>query len=117
MTEEQEPMTREDALEIIAEGKSIITINYAREVCRALNVPPIDESKTMVWKSAKDARERFGIFPNQEGPGGGVSVLDISYHVLKQLDFPQPYPGASYTGQGFQARANAKAIAAHFGIK
>src|SRR5579859_4079400 len=97
-----------DALEVLANGHGVISEESARALCAVVGVP-FPEEEVFVWESRGDASERYGFYPFEEGPGHGVNTLDLSYHVARALGLGAP--GVAYSGRGYQARANAQAIA------
>ncbi len=108
MSEEQETFSVEDALEILADGHIIISVEQAERICSVLHTS-FDLLLTMTWESAEQAQQKYRFFTRRDGAGTGVDVLDLSYSVAKRLGLGAP--GSAFTGKGFQAQANSEAIA------
>jgi hypothetical protein len=106
-------MELREALEVLADGHAVLSEEEAREVCMVLGVP-FPEGLVMQWQSTEDALSRYGFVPFEDAPGRGVWSLRLSYHVARRLGLEAP--GNAYMGRGRQARANATAIARHFGL-
>ena len=97
-----------DALEVLANGHGVISEEAGRALCEVVGVP-FPEKKVFAWQGRRDAAEKYGFYPYEDGPGRGVNTLDLSYHVAQALGLGAP--GVAYSGRGYQARANAAAIA------
>ncbi len=106
--EQEETLSVEDVLEVLADGHVIIGVKQAERICSVLGTS-FDPLLTMAWENAEQARQKYGFFLVREGAGTGVDVLDLSYSVAKRLGLGAP--GSAFTGKGFQARANSEAIA------
>lgn len=102
------PLKITDALEILADGHAIMAIHSAQKVCEAVQVD-FDEKLVMRWKNRDEALRTYGFFAMSNEPGAGVDGLDLSYYVAEQLGLGRP--GGAFTGKGFQAQANSRAIA------
>jgi hypothetical protein len=101
-------MQVQEALEYLADGHAILHVDTAKEVCQAIGVPFSDEC-ILTWNSRRDASQRYQFVSIEDGPGTGVGSLELSYYVTKQLGLGAP--GTAFTGKGFQAQANSRAIA------
>jgi hypothetical protein len=99
-----------EALVLLSDGHSVLTEEAARAVCGVLGVAYPTEL-VISWQGAADAFGRYGFLPYDDVPGSGVEGLDLSYHVARSLGLGAP--GSGFTGRGFQAQANARAIEAH----
>jgi hypothetical protein len=62
----------------------------------------------MSWESQQQAFDRYGFVPYEDAPDQGVGTLDLSYHVTRSLGLGAP--GKKFSGRGFQAQANRKAV-------
>ena len=101
-------MDRLEALEFLSDGHSVLSEEGARQVCAVFGVSFADWL-VMRWESKQDAYDRYGFIAVEDGPSSGVNCLDLSYHVASALGLGAP--GRTFTGRGFQARANSQAIA------
>jgi len=101
-------MTKEDAIECLADGHTLWTVEVAEEVCQAVGLK-LPKSLIVHYEGQKDANPENhfkGLTLNEDKPCDGVNSLDLSDWVMRKL-------GASsedYFGRGRQARANARAI-------
>ncbi len=106
-------MEMRDVLSVIADGHSVLALETVQDVCRTLGILfPVDLSFT--WNNQQEAWETYGFFPYEEGPGVGVNALSFSYYVAKQMGVGAP--GHGFTGRGFQAQANSRAVAQKLGV-
>lgn len=106
--EEQEETLLDEAIEML-DGHTVLTEPNARRICILCGVP-FEEALVMHWRDAVEAQTRYGIFGAKYN--SGVSSLDLSYYVCGALGIKAP--GHGFTGKGFQAQANQKALRAHF---
>ena len=104
-------MERDEALEILADGHSVITVEAARDVCVAVGVDFDAECRAWLvkrWHSDPPGTVKgLTMHPGQEGQEG-VYTLSLSNYVAGKLGVD----GGSFIGRGFQAQGNAKAIKA-----
>jgi len=100
-------MNLKDALEILSDGHTIISVKRAKEVCMFVNVP---FSNTIVQRFKSDPSGTFkGLTMRPEYENAeGVDTLSLSHYVAKQLDVDGKAGG--FIGRGFQARAYAEEI-------
>ena len=104
-------MVLSEALELLSDGHSVLSEEGARQVCGVFGVS-FPDTLVMWWEDVEGAYDRYGFVPVEDGPGSGVACLDLSYHVASALGLGAP--GSAYSGRGFQARANSRAIAEAF---
>ena len=98
-------MNREEALEVLADGHSVLSVEAAKKVCAAIGVL-FGKHLVEVWHSDPPGTFK-GLTMNPEWEGReGVSALSLSNYVAAQLGAD----GGSFIGRGFQAQANARAI-------
>ena len=102
-----------DVLEVLADGHVVLTEEAARQVCQVMGVS-FPERSVMRWKDRDDAMRRYAFMPYEDTPGAGVGSLELSYHLAEELGVGTP--GSAFVGKGFQARANAQAIARKLGL-
>lgn len=103
-------MTRDEALELLAEGHIVFSEEMTDEVCQMFGVEfPL--YKLMGWEDREDALRRYGFVATVDAQGSGVDGLDLSYHLASA--FGLGAPGRAFHGRGRQARANVAAIVAH----
>lgn len=109
-------MNKVEALERIGR-KGIITPEAAREICSLLETP-FQELLIKHWDFRIGEENLFyytySFWPCKYGPGQGVDCTDLSYHIAEQMglkDAQGYFPGSRFSGAGFQAEANAHAIA------
>lgn len=103
-----EPYTVEEVLECL-DGHTILTEQAAQDMCDALIVP-FAPGLVMHWHDAVEAQEKYGVHGAKYN--SGVDSLELSYHICEMLHIDAP--GRHYTGKGFQAQANQKALREHF---
>lgn len=100
-------MNLKDALEILSDGHTIISVKQAREVCKFVKVP---FSEILIQKYKSDPSGTFKgltMRPEYENTDG-VYTLSLSHYVAKQLGVNKK--AGSYLGRGFQAQAYAEEI-------
>lgn len=110
LQEKLKPFTVFESLEILANGHTIMTVLSAMKVCEAVEVE-FDTKLAMVWRNREHALKTYGFFAMDNKPGKGVDGLDLSYYVAEKLGLGRP--GQQFSGKGFQAQANSRAIAQH----
>lgn len=98
-------MEQKEALRIISDGHTIWSPELADQVCDVLGVKRIAPLK---FKSDPPGTHK-GLTMKEEN-SLGVSSLSLSQHVVSELGIEV----RSYLGRGFQAQANAQAVAKHF---
>jgi hypothetical protein len=105
-----------DALEILG-SKALISPDSARALCERIEID-FDEAWIKRWEMQKGEEVAFyrqhGFIPARYGAGEGVDCLELSYKVadiLSLRDEKGYLPGHAYSGDGYQAKANARAIA------
>jgi hypothetical protein len=108
MSEQELSLTTSEALEVLSDGHSVVLEQVAQCICTVFNVP-LDEKLLIRWNSREDAWARFGFTARSDGPGTGARSLELSYYVAEKLGLGRP--GAPFSGRGFQAQANGRAIA------
>lgn len=96
-----------DAIERLDGHVTVMTVTSAKKICQALDLP-FGEKLIMSWESSQQAWEKYQFIPVENGPGEGVDGLKLSYHITEHLGLGKP--GYTFTGVGFQARANRQAI-------
>jgi hypothetical protein len=96
------------AVQLLAEGHSIVAVQQGREICAALSLQ-FPEQLVLSWSGSADAFARYGFY-TADAPGSGVDVLSLSYEVCRQVGIQNP-PGYRYHGVGKQAQENSRAIA------
>src|SRR6266536_2525360 len=101
-------MELSEALAWLSDGHSVLGVEGAIALCEAVGVPFSGEL-VFAWESTEQAWGDFGFMAAASGPGTGVNCLALSYHVAKALGLGAP--GRGYSGRGFQAQANGRAIA------
>jgi hypothetical protein len=105
-------MTREEAISCLADGHSLWTVETAKEICEAIDVP-FDNKLISHYEGQKDANphnDPKGLWLHADKPLDGVNALYLSDYVTDYLKLEVQ----SYIGRGFQAQANAEAIRQHF---
>jgi hypothetical protein len=109
-------MTITDALELLG-SKALISQKAARQICDLAGVD-FKEDLIKQWELIEGREvvffQAYGFLPTTYGPGSGVDCMELSYHIADQLDLRNAQghlPGYPYTGAGFQAKANSRAIA------
>ena len=100
-------MDREEALKVLANGHTIISVEYAKEVCECVGVP---FAKHLIkrWKSDKPATFKGLTMKSGEENSEGVYTLILSGYVAKVLGVEGK--AGSFLGRGFQAQAYARVI-------
>jgi hypothetical protein len=109
-------MTITDALELLG-SKALISQKAARQICDLAGVD-FNEKLMKHWEMIKGCEvvfyQAYGFIPTTYGPGEGVDCVDLSYSIADQLGLRNAQghlPGHLYTGDGYQAKANSRAIA------
>jgi len=106
-------MTKEEAIEYLADGHSEWTVECAREICAAFGLElPADLIDR--WEGQADvnpAGHPKGLWLDKDEPGEGVYSLVLSDYIVKALGLEV----MGYIGRGFQAQANARAIRKYLG--
>lgn len=100
-------MNLEEALEILSDGHTVISIEKAKEVCKFVKVP---FSKTLVQIFKSDPPGTFEGLTMKPGyeSTDGVYTLSLSCYVAEQLKVAEK--AGNFLGRGFQAQAYAKEI-------
>ena len=96
--------TVQEALEILKDGHTIWSVDFAKEVCAVLGVA-FDKDLVQVYESD---RHTMGI-TMLHGPEQGVYSLHLSQHVADKLGVSDKARG--FIGRGSQAREYAKVVA------
>ena len=106
-------MEQKEALELLSDGHTIVAPERAEEVCRLAGVA-FDRAKLVQrWRSDPPGTAKgLQMAPGQENTEG-VYSLTLGYYLAEQLQLGTP--GGAFNGRGFQARANADAIAVKLG--
>lgn len=107
-------MTKQDALEWVADGHSFLKLETAKDICKALNVP-FSERLIVHYEGQHDANptnEYKGLWLNEDKPVDGVNSLPLSNYIVDKMGLKVE----SYCGRGFQAQANAGAVKSHLGL-
>lgn len=107
-------MDKSTAMDYLEDGHTIITPSCAREVCSALGVPFDEHLVRRRYSDTSGDPKGLTMKAGMEG-SEGVYTLHLSYHVVKELGI-EPAPGADFIGRGFQAQANAGAVARKLAI-
>lgn len=102
-------MDRAEALEWIADGHGLMTVEKAKEVVEHFGLKWSDRL-IMKWKNQQDANptndpKGLWLFDKNKA-GEGVATGRLSAYVVNQLGLDVRY----YMGRGFQAQANARAV-------
>lgn len=95
-------MEQKEALHYLADGHTIWTVELADLVCEAFGVKKIEPRRF----SSDPPGTHKGLTMKEEN-SLGVSSLELSRHVTSELGLEV----RSFIGRGFQAQANARAIA------
>lgn len=108
-------MTKKEALSYVSDGHSFMSIEGAKEVCEAFDVPFNDKmvERYANQKEANPTNSPKGLWldkPNE--PIAGVATLRLSCYITDYLKLD----AGSFIGRGFQAQANATVVAKHFGL-
>lgn len=107
-------MTKQEALEYVAEGHSMWTVEGAKEVVEAFGFE-FPEGLITKWKGQKDANpnnEPKGLWLNKDEPGEGVASHQLSNWMVDKFHLKV----REFFGRGSQARANAQAIKEHLSL-
>lgn len=104
----EEPVTREEAIEMIAEGHNVYAQAGADQVCDALGVPRL-KGRPMYSDPAGTVK---GLTMDVEG-AVCVSALDLGSHACQHFGLE----ARECFGRGSQGRAYANALREHFGME
>ena len=107
-------MTKKEALKVISDGHSMLDIDYAKEVCKALGVE-FSENLITKWLSQVDANPTGnpkGLWLEKDEPGEGVASLRLSNYITDKFGLKVEF----YHGRGFQAQANSDEVRKHLGL-
>lgn len=107
-------MDKLEALECLANGHSMWTLEGAREVLKAFDLELPDGLITK-WTGQADANpnnDPKGLWLDKDEAGEGVASYGLSNYVVNKLDLKV----SNFYGRGTQARTNAEAIKKHFGL-
>ena len=108
-------MNRNEALQTLADGHGLISVEAAQEVCAEIGLE-FDDSLVMRWEGQADANPTNnpkGLWLYEDKPGEGVPTGSLSGYVAGQFGLDVQ----SFMGRGFQARANAVAIRKHLALE
>lgn len=111
-------MTQQEALEYIADGHTLWTVERSEEVCKAFNIP-FDKLLVVHYEGQKDANpnnEYKGLWLNVDKPTDGVNSLSLSDYVTGKILNTQSPPSVNFHGRGSGARANAEAVKRHLNL-
>ena|SRR3990167_4496831 len=106
-------MNTQEALAAITDGHTMYSIDFAKEVCRALDV---EFSNKLIdrWQGQADANPGShpkGLFLERDEPGEGVYSLNLAWHIARKLGVDNEVAG--FLGRGTQAREIARVVEEH----
>ena len=103
-------MNKQEALAAIADGHTMYSVEFAKEVCKAFKVA-FNKSLIEHWTGQKDANpdnHPKGLWLNEDKPGEGVHSLALSRHIVEQLG--EADKANLFLGRGTQAREYARVV-------
>ena len=107
-------MDIKEAVGVLSDGHTILTPEYAEEVCQAVGVPFERKALVQRWHSdSPGTLKGLTMKPDREG-SEGVYSLTLSGYVAEKLGVA--HEAGTFIGRGYQASAYARAIARKLGI-
>ena len=106
-------MNTQEALAAIADGHTMYSTDFAKEVCHALDVE-FGNNIIYRWQSQADANPNNhpkGLFLERDEPGEGVYSLALAWHIAHELGVDNKVAG--FHGRGTQAREIARVVREH----
>ena len=100
-------MTKEEALEILSDGHTVISVEKAKEVCDTVGVSFVPESIVRKFKSGGEGKYHLTMNEGCENTEG-VYTLYLSSYVARKFGVQDK--AGNFYGRGSQARAYAKEI-------
>ena len=109
-------MKIEEAINNLGDGHTFWKVSYAKKILKTLGLGELPKYLIEHYESQAKANpdnHYKGLFLKEDKPTSGVSALPLSDYVVQKLGLEV----RGYLGRGFQARANAEAIAKKYKVK
>ena len=106
--QENAEMTMYQALSLLSDGHSLCSVEVATQICKIFDVE-FNAHLILEWGSTQEAYEKYGLIHVDNPIGNGVWLMKLGKYICRAFELNVP----SFSGKGFQAQANARALRAH----
>ena len=109
-------MKIKEAINDLGDGHTFWKVSHAKKILKTLELGELPKYLIEHYESQKEANPDSyykGLFLKEDKPTSGVSALPLSDYIVQKLGLKV----RGYLGRGFQAQANAEAIAKKYKIK